>query len=72
MSTLALSQSQQITNSRRIGFLVYPGCEILDVSGPYDAFFYADAWLTRFGRTSETGYQCIVIELDPIRGTKGR
>jgi transcriptional regulator GlxA family with amidase domain len=65
MSTLALSQSQQITNSRRIGFLVYPGCEILDVSGPYDAFFYADAWLTRFGRTSETGYQCIVIAAAP-------
>ena len=32
VKTLALGQSsQQITNSRRIGFLVYPGCEILDV-----------------------------------------
>jgi transcriptional regulator GlxA family with amidase domain len=67
MSTLALSQSQQITNSRRIGFLVYPGCEILDVCGPYHAFFYADTWLTRFGRTNEAGYQCIVIAAAPGR-----
>ena len=60
-----LSQSsQQITNSRRIGFLIYPGCEILDVCGPYDVFFYADAWLTRFGR-SETGYQCVLIAAAP-------
>jgi len=66
MNTLALSQSsQQITNPRRIGFLVYPGCEILDVCGPYDAFFYADACLTRFGRTSEAGYQCVVIAAAP-------
>jgi hypothetical protein len=40
MNTLAPSQrSQEITKSRRIGFLVYPGCEILDVCGPYDAFY---------------------------------
>ncbi len=66
VDTLALSQSaQQITNPRRIGFLVYPGCEILDVCGPHDAFFYADAWLTRFGRTSEPGYQCVVIAAAP-------
>jgi len=45
--------------------LVYPGCEILDLCGPCDAFFYADTWLTRFGRTSEAGYQCVVIAAAP-------
>ncbi len=58
VNTLALTQSsQQINTPRRIGFLVYPGCEILDVCGPHDAFVYADTWLTRFGRTREPGYQ---------------
>jgi transcriptional regulator GlxA family with amidase domain len=66
VNTLAPSQSaQQLTNPRRIGFLVYPGCEILDVCGPYDAFFYADVCLTRFGRTSEPGYQCFIITAAP-------
>jgi transcriptional regulator GlxA family with amidase domain len=66
VNTLPLSQSsQQIAASRRIGFLVYPGCEILDVCGPYDVFFYADTWLTRFGRIGETGYQCVVIAAAP-------
>jgi transcriptional regulator GlxA family with amidase domain len=60
VNTLPLPSSQHITNSRRIGFLVYPGCEILDVCGPHDVFFYADTWLTRFGR-SEIGYQCVLI-----------
>jgi transcriptional regulator GlxA family with amidase domain len=65
VNTLALSESPQPTgNSRRIGFLVYPGCEILDVCGPYDVFFYADTWLTRFGR-GETGYQCVLVAAAP-------
>ena len=54
MSTVALSSSsQEITKPRSIGFVVYPGCEILDVCGPYDAFYYADIWLTRLGKTKE-------------------
>jgi transcriptional regulator GlxA family with amidase domain len=66
VNALPRSQSSlQIAGSRRIGFLVYPGCEILDVCGPYDAFFYADTWLTRFGRIGETGYQCVLIAAAP-------
>ena len=43
MNTLAPSRSPQaITKSRRIGFLIYPDCEILDVCGPFDAFHYAN------------------------------
>ena len=40
MNMLAPSQPQEITKSRRIGFLIYPGCEILDLCGPFDAFYY--------------------------------
>ena len=56
MNTLApIRPSQEITNFRRIGFLIYPDCEILDVCGPIDVFHYADYWLARFGRTNEPG-----------------
>lgn len=56
---------QEITKSRRIGFLIYPDCEILDVCGPFDVFHYANHWLLRFGRTAESGYQCDVIASNP-------
>ena len=66
MNILAPSQpSQEITKSRRIGFLIYPGCEILDLCGPFDAFYYANLWLLRFGRTNEPGYQCDIIAATP-------
>jgi transcriptional regulator GlxA family with amidase domain len=65
MNTLAPSlQSQDITKSRRIGVLVWPGCDVLDVCGPIDVFFYAKYWLQRFGRT-ESGYQCDIVAASP-------
>ena len=56
---------QEITKSRRIGVLIYPGCDILDLCGPCDTFSYADFWLRRFGRTDEPGYQCDFIAATP-------
>ena len=56
--------SQELTRSRRIGVLVWPGCDILDVCGPIDVFFYAKYWLPRFGRT-EPGYLCDIIAATP-------
>jgi transcriptional regulator GlxA family with amidase domain len=65
MNSLVQSQaSQEIDAVRRIGFVVYPGCEILDVAGPHDVFTYADTWLNRFGRT-EASYQCLIIAETP-------
>jgi hypothetical protein len=61
MNTNALLRDRSLLETkrfRRIGFLVFPGCEIIDVCGPFDAFYYADYWLARFGRTNEPGYQC--------------
>ena len=57
--------SQETTRVRRIGFLVYPECEILDVCGPFDAFHWADHWLRRFGRTNESSYECILLAAAP-------
>ena len=66
MNTLVPSPaSQEISRFRRIGFLIYPDCEILDVCGPFDAFHYADAWLPRFGRTNEPGYHCDILAATP-------
>jgi transcriptional regulator GlxA family with amidase domain len=45
--------------------LVWPGCDVLDVCGPIDVFFYARYWLQRFGRTCEPGYQCDIIAAAP-------
>ena len=62
MNTLAPSQPPpEIIKSRRIGFLIYPDCDIVDVCGPFDAFNYADLWLRRFGRTNEPGYKCDIL-----------
>jgi transcriptional regulator GlxA family with amidase domain len=66
METRAANQLPQETGRfRRIGFLVFPDCEILDVSGPFEAFFFADHWLGRLGRTSEAGFQSVVIAAAP-------
>jgi transcriptional regulator GlxA family with amidase domain len=73
MNTLPPIRSpQEITKSRRIGLLVWPGCDVLDVCGPTDAFFYAAYWLPRFGQT-EPGYLCDIIAATPgpIRTTCG-
>jgi transcriptional regulator GlxA family with amidase domain len=65
MNTLApIQSSQEITRSRRIGVVVWPGCDILDVCGPIDVFYYAEHWLLRFGRT-EAGYLCDIIAATP-------
>jgi len=57
--------SQEITKSRRIGVLVWPGCDVLDVCGPIDVFFYAKCFLQRYGRICEPGYQCDIIAATP-------
>ncbi len=73
MSTLPQDRSSpEITHSRRIGFLIYPECEVCDVCGPFDVFHWADHWLRRWGRTSESAYQLVVLAAapGPVR-TKG-
>ncbi|WP_036255866.1 GlxA family transcriptional regulator [Methylocapsa acidiphila] len=56
---------QQLTQFRRIGFLIYPGCDIVDVCGPIEAFHWADVWLPRFGKTGQSGYKCEILAAAP-------
>jgi transcriptional regulator GlxA family with amidase domain len=58
---------------RRIGFLVFPDCQILDVCGPFETFYFADHWLTRLGRSSELGYQPLILAdaPGPVRTMSG-
>ena len=58
-------QSEETGRFRRIGFLVYPDCEILDVCGPFEAFYFADDWLSRLGKTAEPGYRSIIMAAAP-------
>lgn len=68
MDTQLLTKpSLEAGHFRRIGFLVFPDCEILDVCGPFETFFFADHWLGRLGRTAAPGYQPIVIAANPGR-----
>jgi transcriptional regulator GlxA family with amidase domain len=62
MDTQASDQRfQEAGRFRRIGFLVFPDCEILDVCGPLEAFFFADHWLTRLGKTEVPGYRPVIM-----------
>lgn len=64
---------QATARFRRIGFLVFPDCEILDVCGPFETFFFADHWLNRLGRSSELGYQPLILAdaPGPVRTMSG-
>ncbi len=61
---VATQPSQELTRSRRIVLLVWPGCDVVDVCGPADVFFYSKLWMVRFGRT-EPGYQCDIVAAAP-------
>jgi transcriptional regulator GlxA family with amidase domain len=74
MNTLTPSRTPtEITKSRRIGVLVWPGCDVLDVCGPTDVFFYAKYWLVRYGRSCEPDYRCDIVAATPgpVRTTCG-
>jgi len=64
---------QETGRFRRICFLIFLDCEILDVCGPLEAFFFADHWLTRLGRAAERGYLPIIMAdtPGPIRTLSG-
>ena len=64
---------QEVTRFRRVGFLIYPDCEILDVCGPFEVFHFADLGLGILGRTKEPSYQSLVLAAapGPIRALSG-
>lgn len=50
-----------VQRARRIGFLIFPDFEIVDLSGPLDVFYYADRLLRTAPRENEPGYESLVI-----------
>ena len=62
MNRFSLSKQQvQNSPSRVIAIVAYPGVEILDVIGPMDVFFYANAGLRRAGLTADPVYRLKVL-----------
>jgi transcriptional regulator GlxA family with amidase domain len=55
----------QYMRVRRIGFLVYPDIEVIDLCGPWDVFSYADRWTRIRGSAEELGYEVLVIADKP-------
>jgi transcriptional regulator GlxA family with amidase domain len=49
----------------KIGFLVYPDCESLDLCGPLEVFHFADLVLGFLGRTAQPTYQSVVLAAAP-------
>jgi hypothetical protein len=58
--------SQETTRTRRIRYLVFLDCEILDLCGPFDAFYYGPH-VAAVRRTNEPGYECDVLAATPGR-----
>jgi transcriptional regulator GlxA family with amidase domain len=52
-------------NFRRIGFLAYPDCQSLDLSGPFEAFYWADRLLDVLGRAKAPIYQSLILAESP-------
>jgi transcriptional regulator GlxA family with amidase domain len=75
MNTQSSKQfTQEATRFRRVGFLIYPDWEILDVCGPFEGFRFADRMLVGLlGRTKEPSYQSLVLAAapGPIRTMSG-
>ncbi len=63
----------QAMKPRRIGFLIFPEVEIVDLCGPIDVFLYADRWIQITGKAAEPGYEVIVIAetLGPVKTSGG-
>jgi transcriptional regulator GlxA family with amidase domain len=51
---------QDAGHFRRIVFLVFDDCQILDLCGPYEVFHFAGLWLMRLGK-KDPAYRLLVI-----------
>ncbi|MGJ0507281.1 MAG: GlxA family transcriptional regulator [Methylocystis sp.] len=73
METHCSQLSRADPHFRRIGFLVYPDFQSLDLSGPFEAFHWADLVLGVLGRARGPSYQPLVIAeaAGPVRTMSG-
>ncbi|MGZ5014116.1 MAG: AraC family transcriptional regulator [Methylobacter sp.] len=50
---------------RRVGIVVFPGAEVLDITGPMEVFTFANNGLQRSGLCSDTAYPIEVLAANP-------
>jgi len=62
-----VSSPKKTLRRRRVAFLAFNDVEIVDLTGPFDVFQYADNWLKMTGRLNESGYETLVIGLQAGR-----
>lgn len=62
---------QEDAHFRRIGFLVYPDCQSLDLTGPFEAFHWADLMLSVLRRPPTYRSLVIAKATGPIRTMSG-
>ena len=60
-SANSLHVNGEVRRNRRLGFLIYPEVEMIDLCGPMDVFVHADTWMRMIGRGHEPGYEISVI-----------
>ncbi|QGM47922.1 helix-turn-helix domain-containing protein [Methylocystis heyeri] len=56
-----------------MGFLIFADYQILDLCGPFEAFYFAGQWLERLGKTTEPAYCPLIISggSEPVRSMSG-
>ena len=55
----------RVAKTRLVGLVVYPGVEILDVTGPMEVFAFANIGLQQSGVSMESGYSMEVLAEKP-------
>lgn len=72
---MAYSRTTPLLQHRRIAMVVYPDCEIVDVTGPMDVFCFANYALRLAGRIAETdsvySLSLIAEQAGPVRTASG-
>jgi transcriptional regulator GlxA family with amidase domain len=65
--------TQETGRFRRIGFLIFSDYQILDLCGPFEAFYFAGRWLELLGKTAEPAYQPMIISsgCEPVKSMSG-
>lgn len=66
MTTFSFSKPESfIYQSRSIGILAFPGVEVLDITGPFEVFNFANLGLIRRGITQQTIYNLKILAEEP-------
>ncbi|PWB90347.1 AraC family transcriptional regulator [Methylocystis sp. MitZ-2018] len=68
---LSKKRSPEDARFRRVGFLVYPDCQSLDLSGPFETFHWAEYMLSVLGKPPTYHSLVIAKAAGPVRTMSG-